>query len=53
MAIAELHIKNKEERLTKINNLIRKFELQNVVKLKSKYLSGGQVRKLNFSYGDG
>ena len=49
MAIAELHIKKKEERLTKINNLVRKFELQNVVKLKSKYLSGGQVRKLTLA----
>ena len=41
MAIAELHIKNKDKNF-KINNLIRKFELHNVVKLKSKYLSGGQ-----------
>lgn len=49
LAIAELHIKNKEERVTKINNLIRKFELQNVIKLKSKYLSGGQVRKLTLA----
>ena len=49
MAIAELHIKNKAERITKINNLIRKFELQNVIKLKSKYLSGGQVRKLTLA----
>ncbi len=49
MAIAELHIKNKEERLSKVNNLIRKFELQNVVKLKSKFLSGGQVRKLTLA----
>ena len=39
LAIAELHIKNKEERITKINNLIRKFELQNVIKLKSKYFT--------------
>ena len=46
MAIAELHIKNKNERLTKVDNLLRKFELQNVIKLKSKYLSGGQNRKL-------
>ena len=44
-----MHIKNKEERITKINNLIRKFELQNVIKLKSKYLSGGQVRKLTLA----
>ena len=49
MAIAELHINNKEERLSKINNLIRKFELQNVIRLKSKYLSGGQVRKLTLA----
>ena len=49
MAIAELHIKNKNERFSKINNLIRKFELQNVIKLKSKYLSGGQVRKLTLA----
>ena len=41
MVITELHIKNKDERLTKVNNLLRKFELQNVIKLKSKYLSGG------------
>ncbi len=49
LAIAELHLKKKEERLTKVNNLVRKFELQNVVKLKSKYLSGGQVRKLTLA----
>ena len=49
MAIAEIHIKNREERLLKINNLIRKFELQNVIKLKSKFLSGGQVRKLTLA----
>ena len=49
LAIAELHIKKKDERLTKVNNLVRKFELQNVVKLKSKFLSGGQVRKLTLA----
>ena len=48
MAIAELHI-NKEERVSKINSLIRKFELENVIKLKSKFLSGGQVRKLTLA----
>ena len=46
MAIAELHIKDKEKRLSKVNNLIRRFELENVVKLQSKVLSGGQQRKL-------
>ena len=49
MAIAELNIKKKEERLPKINSLIRKFQLENVVKLKSKFLSGGQVRKLTLA----
>ena len=49
MAIAELHIKIKDERAQKINNLIRKFELQNVVNLKSKFLSGGQIRKLTIA----
>ena len=49
MAIAELHIKEKQERILKVNNLIRKFELENVIKLKSKYLSGGQVRKLTLA----
>ena len=49
MAIAELHINSKEERISKINNLLRKFELQNVIRLKSKYLSGGQVRKLTLA----
>ncbi len=49
MAIAELNLKNKDERISKVNNLIRKFELQNVVKLKSKFLSGGQLRKLTLA----
>ncbi len=49
LAVGELHIKNKEERLTKVNSLLRKFELQNVINLKSKYLSGGQVRKLTLA----
>ena len=35
MAVAELHISHKDERVAKINNLIRKFELQNVIKLKA------------------
>ena len=49
MAVAELHIKNKQDRLSKVNDLIRKFELENVVKLKSKFLSGGQARKLTLA----
>ena len=49
LAIAELQINNKNERFVKVNNLIRKFELENVIRLKSKYLSGGQVRKLTLA----
>ncbi len=49
MAVAELHLPNQEERLGKVNSLISKFELQNVIRLKSKYLSGGQVRKLTLA----
>jgi len=49
MAIAELNIKKKEERIAKINSLIRKFQLENVIKLKSKFLSGGQIRKLTLA----
>jgi len=49
MAVAELHINKKEERISKINSLIRKFELENVIKLKSKHLSGGQMRKLTLA----
>ena len=44
-----MHIKSKDERFAKTNNLIRKFELNNVINLKSKYLSGGQVRKLTLA----
>tara|TARA_B100000131_G_scaffold314002_1_gene350173 strand:+ start:101 stop:874 length:774 start_codon:yes stop_codon:yes gene_type:complete len=46
MAIGELHIRSKEQRLAKVNSLIRRFELENVIKLKSSVLSGGQNRKL-------
>ena len=49
MAIAELNIKKKKKKDFKINNLIRKFQLENVIKLKSKFLSGGQVRKLTLA----
>ena len=38
-----------EERITRINSLVRKFELQNVIHLKSKFLSGGQIRKLTIA----
>ena len=46
MAISEIIIKDKNKRLAKIDELINKFELNNLIKIKAKYLSGGQKRKL-------
>jgi len=45
-AIAEILINNKNERVGKVNELIAKFELDNVREVKAKFLSGGQRRKL-------
>ena len=45
-AIAEILIKDKNQRVNKINELIFKFELDNVREIKAKFLSGGQRRKL-------
>ena len=45
-AIAEILIKEKNERQAKIEELISKFELDNVREIKAKFLSGGQRRKL-------
>ena len=45
-AIAELLIQNKNDRVYKVNELIGKFELDNVREIKAKFLSGGQRRKL-------
>ena len=45
-AIAEILIKEKTERHSKIEELISKFELDNVREIKAKFLSGGQRRKL-------
>ena len=38
-AIAEIIIKDKNKRLTKIDELINKFQLNNLLKVKAKYLS--------------
>ena len=48
-AVGEIIIKNERERFSKINNLISKFELDNVQEVKAKFLSGGQKRKLVIS----
>jgi lipopolysaccharide export system ATP-binding protein len=45
-AIAEIVIENKNLIEEKINNLITKFELDNVRNIKAKFLSGGQKKKL-------
>ena len=45
-SVAEIQIKNKSERILKINNLISKFELDSTLDTKAKFLSGGQKKKL-------
>ena len=45
-AIAEIVIDNKNLMNERINYLISKFELENIKDIKSKYLSGGQKKKL-------
>ena len=45
-AIAEILIENKNDRISKVNEMIGKFELDNVREVKAKFLSGGQRRKL-------
>ena len=44
--VSELHIKEKELRVQKINKLITQFEFESLVDIKSKHLSGGQKKKL-------
>ena len=45
-AISEIVIEDKNKRSEKINNLISKFELDNLKDIKAKFLSGGQKKKL-------
>ena len=45
-AISEIVIKNKNYRIDRVNYLIAKFELDNLKDIKSKFLSGGQKKKL-------
>ena len=45
-AIAEILIKDKIERNSKISELISKFELDTIKDIKAKFLSGGQKKKL-------
>ena len=45
-SVAEIHLKNKSEREAKINELITNFELETIMNIKAKFLSGGQKKKL-------
>jgi len=45
-AISEIVIENKNSRMEKVNNLLAKFELENLKDIKAKFLSGGQKKKL-------
>jgi len=45
-SVAEIHIKSKPEREAKINELISNFELDSIMNIKAKFLSGGQKKKL-------
>ena len=45
-AISEIVIDNKNLRIDKIEYLISKFELNNLIDIKAKFLSGGQKKKL-------
>ncbi len=45
-AIGEILIQDEKERISKINILISKFELDSVINVKAKFLSGGQKKKL-------
>ena len=44
--VAEIHIKEKELRVQKINKLISQFEFDALLNIKGKNLSGGQKKKL-------
>ena len=44
--VAEIHIKEKDLRQTKIEKLISQFEFDPILSIKAKHLSGGQKRKL-------
>ena len=45
-AIGEIQIKDQKKRNSKIDSLIAKFELDNVLNVPAKFLSGGQKKKL-------
>ena len=44
--VAEIHIKEKDLRKTKIEKIVSQFEFDPLLKIKGKHLSGGQKKKL-------
>ena len=44
--VGEIHIKEKEIRKSKIENIISQFEFDPLLKIKAKHLSGGQKKKV-------
>ena len=47
--VAEIHIKEKDIRQTKIDSIVSQFEFDPILKIKAKHLSGGQKKKLVIS----
>ena len=47
--VSEIHIKEKDLRKSKIEKIISQFEFDPLLKIKAKYLSGGQKKKLVIS----
>ncbi len=47
--VGEIHIKEKDLRKSKIEKIISQFEFDPLLKIKAKYLSGGQKKKLVIS----
>tara|TARA_A100001011_G_scaffold163243_1_gene171772 strand:- start:5109 stop:5885 length:777 start_codon:yes stop_codon:yes gene_type:complete len=47
--VAEIHIKEKDIRKTKIDKIVSQFEFDPLLKIKAKHLSGGQKKKLVIS----
>ena len=49
--VSEIHIAEKEGRKQKIEKLIGQFEFEPLLNIQSKHLSGGQKKKIGYSYG--
>ncbi len=47
--VGEIHVKEKDLRKAKIDKIIAQFEFESLLRIKAKYLSGGQKKKLVIS----